>query len=267
MGALQIIIGGVPQVTSTTAVVYTATNQYNAQLFNAVAAPSPSSTQGAIWNDSTQTRLVLGYGATTASYPSIDANGAINLPNAVANMGNTTYGIGMTTGGIFQIKTNSQNINFILSGISQTATYNFGLNSISKWVNTNVQGLGIPIIPISIATASVSTSQSNLINYTPPATAGRYRINGTISNTSGTNTGNTTITVTYKSAASVAITYLPNFEQSGSATFLTGATGASLDFSFELYFSIDNSATAITLSTTVTGTVASFVSATLEQLA
>jgi len=126
---------------------------------------------------------------------------------------------------------------------------------------------GVPSIVATAATGSVAVTQTNLINYTPPATAGRYRLSITVSTTSGTNTGSFTPSVTFTSAAGVATTFAPNFIQTGSATLRTTTTGASLSFSSVMYFSINTAAAAITLTMTAAGTTASFISASLEQLA
>jgi hypothetical protein len=114
--------------------------------------------------------------------------------------------------------------------------------------------------------ASVSSTQSNAINYAPPSIAGHYRMSITVHNTSGTNTGNFTPSVTYTSAAGVATTFAPNFMQTGSATLLLATTGASLSFSSVFDFDINNVGAAITLTMTVSGTAAAYINATLEQI-
>jgi hypothetical protein len=138
---------------------------------------------------------------------------------------------------------------------------------ITSYNSINTAGQGIVPIYATATTTSTSTSQSNLISYTPPATAGTYRVSATIATTSGTNSGTTTVTITFHDAAGTTITMLPPFMQSASATLLTATTGVSKSFSMLPYtFTIDNSATAITVSTTVSGTVAAYISTTLEQL-
>jgi len=139
--------------------------------------------------------------------------------------------------------------------------------SISKYNNITTAGSGVAFIVASAATGSVSSTQTNLINYTPPSTAGRYRLSYTIANTAGTNTGSTTPTITYVDAAGVSKSYTPPLQQEGSATWLTAATAASKNFSSVIYFSINNAGTAITATFTISGTVATFISATLEQVA
>lgn len=146
---------------------------------------------------------------------------------------------------------------------------NLTLKSGSTITNYNgiaTAGAGVPIIVASAITGSVTTTQTNLLNYTPPASTGTYRMNIFISNTSGTNTGTWTPAIAYKSGGGQS-SYAPNFEQSGTLTYILAPTGASKDFYASFTFGIDNSATAITLTLTVSGTVASFINATLEQLA
>jgi len=159
-------------------------------------------------------------------------------------------------------------------GLAQsfTAVQTFTSISMSGKATTyngiSTAGTGVPIVVATYASGSVTSSQSNVINYTPPASAGDYRVSAQVSTTSGTNTGTTTVTITHKSSAGVAITQLPPFTQSNSATLLTAATAASKTFSMIDYrFSIDNSQTAITVSFTIAGTVAAYLAATLEQLA
>ena len=125
----------------------------------------------------------------------------------------------------------------------------------------------ITAVVAAAATASVAATQTNLINYTPPATAGRYRLTYTIAHTAGTNTGTVTPTFTYKDAAGIAKSYNIPMRQEGSVTWLLASTAASKNFSGGLDISIDNSATAITATFTVSGTVAVFISAILEQVA
>jgi hypothetical protein len=137
----------------------------------------------------------------------------------------------------------------------------------TKLANINAAGAGVPCIYASAAVGPVTSTQTNLINYTPPAAAGRYRLSYTIANTAGTNTGSTTATITYKDAAGIAKSYTPPLAQEGSATWLTAATAASKNFHSTVFFGIDNSATAITATFTISGTVATWISATLEQLA
>jgi hypothetical protein len=136
---------------------------------------------------------------------------------------------------------------------------------VSLYNNIATAGSGVPFIVATAQTGSVASTQTNIINYTPPASRGTYRMYITISSTSGTNTGNWTPAIGYKSDGGQT-TFAPNFEQSGTLTYILAPTGASKDFFAHFTFGIDNSATAITLTLTVAGTVASFITATLEQL-
>ncbi len=150
---------------------------------------------------------------------------------------------------------------------SAAALFTAASPSISKYNNISTAGAGVVAVFASANTGSVSSTQTNLINYTPPSTAGRYRLSWQIANTAGTNTGSTTPTITYVDAAGIAKSYTPPSQQEGSATLVTAATAASKNFSGTVYFNINNAGTAITATFTVSGTVAAFISATLEQLA
>ena len=148
----------------------------------------------------------------------------------------------------------------------QSFTFSTATGKLTFYAGIQTAGNGVPGIVASNAVGSVSTTQTNLINYSPPAAAGRYRMTIIVSTTSGTNTGTITPSVGYASPGGQS-TFTPNFEQSNSATFVVAPTGASKDWSSVFNFMITNAQTAITLTLTVAGTVAYYASAVLEQLA
>lgn len=130
-------------------------------------------------------------------------------------------------------------------------------------------GIGVPVI---VSAPTPATAQSgavtNFINYTPPAAAGRYRLSGVLTMISWTTPATFTIVVTYKDENGSAKTETLQVVRS------TGAVAAAVTavdrWYFELpLFSINNAATAITLSTagTFTGTPSYDFAAVLERMA
>jgi hypothetical protein len=108
---------------------------------------------------------------------------------------------------------------------------------------------------------------TNAINYTPPAVAGMYRLSAMVNVTAWTTPASFTLLATYKDASggSASIT-LATFEGDGT-------NSAAIDevenfFAVPIPFQIDNSATAITLSTsgTFTGSPVYNLAAALENV-
>lgn len=130
-------------------------------------------------------------------------------------------------------------------------------------------GGGIPAVYASYSTTANTGAVTNAINYTPPATAGRYRISGIVNMTAWTTPASFTVAVTYKDDSGNARTETMTVSRGS-----TGATAAAITavdrWYFELpLFAIDNSATAITVSTTgtFTGSPSYNLSVILEQVA
>lgn len=132
----------------------------------------------------------------------------------------------------------------------------------------SVAGINQPPYPKIVAT-STSTGNAalvtNAINFTPPATAGTYRIS-TYVNVRTSAAVNMTVTVAYKDAASVARSELVALNQQNTATVVVNMNNTAARFTGSYDFQIDNSATAITLSTTGTTMTVYDLTAVLEQL-
>jgi hypothetical protein len=119
------------------------------------------------------------------------------------------------------------------------------------------------------ATALIAAN-TNFINFTPPTVAGTYRISWAIDTTTAT-TDNFTVVITYKDSTGTARSQNSGgFDKNGTslvAGAITNTIGAG-NYYGVVIFGIDNSATAITLSTAGTFTTVTYnLSALLEQLA
>jgi len=138
---------------------------------------------------------------------------------------------------------------------------------ITKYNNIATAGLGSPAIYSESITAT-KTGNFTVLAYTPPATAGRYRISGVITTTSSTNTGTVQFTLDYKDSQGITHTadIIPLVDAAGAIA--TTKSGASLEFhSIPWEFSINNAATVINLKVVITGTVSYTAAGTIEQIA
>jgi hypothetical protein len=112
-----------------------------------------------------------------------------------------------------------------------------------------------------------SAAITNGINYTPPPNYGTYRLNARIQVSSWTTPASFTCVSTFTDLNGVARTVtMTTFESDGTLSALIDEV--EYFNAVPLYFQIDNSATAITFSTsgTFTGTVSYTAAATLEYL-
>ena len=137
--------------------------------------------------------------------------------------------------------------------------------------NITTAGTGLPIITGESGVSATKTADFTALSYTPPATAGRYRVEQVITTTSGTNTGSFQCTVDYVDSQGTTHTadLMPMVNQTGLwATALPVVAGASKEWHCgPTYITINNSATAIVLKVDVTtGTVNYTVAASVEQL-
>lgn len=137
--------------------------------------------------------------------------------------------------------------------------------------NITTAGTGLPIITGESGVSATKTADFTALSYTPPATAGRYRVEQVITTTSGTNTGSFQCTVGYVDSQGTTHTadLMPMVNQTGLwATALPVVAGASKEWHCgPTYITINNSATAIVLKVDVTtGTVNYTVAASVEQL-
>jgi hypothetical protein len=113
-------------------------------------------------------------------------------------------------------------------------------------------GQGLPLIVSAPAVAAdKSTAQTNFINYTPAAAAGVYRLTCLVNVTAWTTPASFTVVVTYTDSKGTAQTETVGLIESD------GTPAAAVDtvdryYGIPMLIAIDNSATAITLSTSGT---------------
>lgn len=140
---------------------------------------------------------------------------------------------------------------------------------ISLYNNIATAGMGVPYVVASSTATGLTGADTNRINYTPPAVAGRYRIGGIVNVTAWTTPASFTVALTYKDDSGNARTDTA-FLTRGS----TGASAAAVTAVDRWYYefpcvAINNGATAITVSTTgtFTGSPVYNHSVNVEQLA
>lgn len=126
----------------------------------------------------------------------------------------------------------------------------------AKMVN-GVQGtgLGMPVIVSAPAVgADLVGANTNFINYKPPSQAGVYQITAIINVTAWTTPATFTVVVTYKDNKGSARTETLGLDLGSTGAPVQAVTTVDRYYAQPLILAIDNSATAITLSTTGTFT-------------
>jgi len=129
---------------------------------------------------------------------------------------------------------------------------------------------GIGLVPVygSTSQKSETGADTNVLTYTPPAVAGTYRIRVAIS-VSAANTATLGFTATWKDSNghAQAPTNLALTKGGTAAPALTFSAAANDVYYADFQIEVDNSATAIVIKTTFSGTsIAYKISATIEQL-
>lgn len=213
----------------------------------------PASTLNFVTTNQTGDYLKINLGTDTINNPNVSAT----ITNAA-----TLKIVGAPIAGTNTTLTNRYALWISTAGAGGNV---FFAGKFVKYNNITTTGTGVPIIVATVSTGVVTGTQTNAINYTPPAAVGQYIITVSIDNTSSTNTGTNTITVVYKNTNGTSITQTVAL-QSTAGAFGTTSTGASTSFTGSFPFSIDNSATAITLTSTSSGTVSYQLDAGLMQI-
>lgn len=234
---------------------------YNASGLSIATSGTTDTTSGVRWQVGSVT-LDLGAYASGSTY----------LQNrALANYG-TWY----------PILINPAGGNVILGGSSSTVTVTNALSvggtstltgtvtqtaKTTTYNNIATAGEGVPAIYSAPAISATKTANFTVLTYTPPASAGLYRIYGVITTTSATNTGTVQFTVDYKDSQGTVHTadVLPLTGAAG--TIATTQSGASKEYEMvPRMISVDNSATSIVVKVVITGSVSYTTAATVEQL-
>ena len=128
--------------------------------------------------------------------------------------------------------------------------------------------MGVPPIRAS-ALGTIQTASSTIFTYTPPATAGRYRLSATITATTGTNTGSYQVTVDYRNSQGAVQTgrVLGLMDDAGGIAATRPAAVSKEYSAVAKTFTINDAATPIVVKVVNTGSVSYTAAATLEQLA
>lgn len=155
-----------------------------------------------------------------------------------------------------------------LRGVAGTAaTGNFDLGAkLTVYNNQTTAGWGLPAILGETILTSQSTNQT-VLTVTPAATAARYKIDGVITSTSGTNTGTVQFTVDYVDSQGTVhtgdIIFIAGANAAGAAT----QTGASKEWHMVPWeITTNNAGTNIIIKTVITGTVAYTAAASVERV-
>ena len=133
----------------------------------------------------------------------------------------------------------------------------------------STEGMGVvPIFSESIS--ATKTANFTAASYTPPATAGRYRVSAVITTTSATNTGTLSVTVDYVDSQGTTHTadLLPILDAGGGwdPNGVIGSVASKEFHAGPLNITINNAATAIVLKVVITGTVSYTVAPLIEQV-
>lgn len=198
-------------------------------------------------------------GATEIAY--FDANGNLIFLGSTAAATALTA-IGPATGGgsmDFSVPSAKQ-FNFRINAAVQFAINSSGVPSTSHGVS--LTGEGFPAILARAIPASQTTTQTNLINYTPGATAQTLLI--TVWQSVTATTGTTIATLGYTDASGTARSRTILFTKTDGTT--SAAPGGTGDWASTLVISIDNSNTAVTLTFTVSATATYWPGAILARL-
>ncbi|MGD0645912.1 MAG: hypothetical protein ABSA75_13480 [Candidatus Bathyarchaeia archaeon] len=156
----------------------------------------------------------------------------------------------------------SGNLGFFFGNIEVFTLNTSGI--ISKYNNIATVGLGD--LYANYSAVGKAALVANAINYTPPAVAGTYRLFVNV-NVHTAAASNMAVTVTFKDAGGNAQSFVLTLLLVASTTVYNQINNVTGIYYASLIFQIDNSATAITVSTTGTTMTLYDFAATLEQVA
>lgn len=163
----------------------------------------------------------------------------------------------------------------VLAFAGASTSYNFDAplvltGKVSTYNNVATAGIGVvPVRSEAISVSARTTSVAAVTFYVPPATAGRYEVTGILTTTSSTNTGTIGFTLDYVDSQGTVHTAdpIPVWAKNTTAPVVAPTIAASQEYHMQPWvFTIDNSATVITLKTVVTGTVSYFASGSIRQV-
>lgn len=154
------------------------------------------------------------------------------------------------------------------SAINLTTMLALGTSGVTVFKGINTSALGLAPIYGSTSQKSETGADANVLTYTPPATAGTYRVRIAIS-VSAASAATLGVTATWKDSNghAQAPTNLALTKGGTAAPALTFSAAANDVYYTDFQIEVDNSATAIVVKTTFTGTsIAYKISASIEQI-
>lgn len=196
----------------------------------------------------------------------IAASGIVTIPTNLTVSSTNGFTIGSLSAAT-RIQYNSPDFYFLDTSNNLA---NLAIKTITNYGGTAARATaGMGVIPIYSAPAISATKTANftVLSYTPPATAGVYRVSAVITTTSSTNTGTVQATLDYVDSQGTTHTadVIPLIDAAG--VVATTKTGASKEFhTTDWQFTINNAATAIALKVVITGSVSYTVTGSIEQI-
>lgn len=139
------------------------------------------------------------------------------------------------------------NVMFYFGSTNKTTLSTAGI--LSKYGNITTAGLGAPAIYKAGAQTLYTNAAPTSLSYTPPATAGRYRLSASLNILTG-GTLTFKVKITYTDAGGNARTPIPVFVADNSTSLVAGGPAANSTGRLSMVpweFDIDNSGTAITI--------------------
>lgn len=198
-------------------------------------------------------KIVGAIAAGTVAASVISSGAAANL--TIDALGTGTIGIGTVSTGTITLG----------SAVSVASG-----KTITSYNGMTTAGQGVPPIVATVNLTGQTSAQTNAINFTPPAATGVYRVGILYRPTATGASTSVGFTLAYKdSTGSVSLTTIPFGDAATTSLAAPPFANTSAANKYATYtFQIDNSATAITLSTTGTFTGTTYnLAAWLERLA
>src|SRR6185437_14168971 len=216
----------------------------------------------------TYSNIILGAGGNTFVY--INGNNNTLYPSSATGVGAIGWNFQSSAIDFWNTFTSATD-SFAwrqLTGVgTQTTLMVLGnTGKITRYANISTAGQGLSTIYGSTLQKSETGADTNVLTYTPPSVAGRYRVTVSISVTAATL--GWTLAWTDSNSHAQTPANLPIFTQNSTTVGLTTSVSANVTYSGSWEFDIDNSGANIIVKTTFTGTYVAYkISAIIEQLA
>ena len=185
------------------------------------------------------------YNSSGTEVAYFDGNGNLVILGSTVPAGTLSY---YGSGSSSSMRVNAPSGGSVLMQIAGNSNYQFLATGVARFANIASAGLGVPAIYAAGAQTLYTNVAPTTLSYTPPATAGIYRVSAYLNIITGT-TLTFKIKITYTDPGGNAVTDVPDFEQQNSTTLLAGGPTANTTgrFSFSWPIAINNGAAAITV--------------------